>query len=350
MKRVLLAGALVAPPMLFVAAQGAPPKVVIPKAALPTATASAIRKQPVLVGTDPDGAAFLTWAPDGQSVQLAPTDRRQNLHWGDCSLPASKGSSVPELTPSKVPLWEIRQGEAGFGSTPQTPSLVISSPDGKPSVPLQNSPWDLFGSEFVDSLILSWRFQGSTFSPDYSRVFIASLGSIYSWSTRTGKRLGCVAYHPSPRDMQFSVAFSSDSRWLLAPSVGGVFDTRTGRKRFGIPISHSLYPPRWNPDGRVFCVEYDHSACFFDALTGHPLWRAATGERPLVRFVPELHAVVLLAAKGLELRDARTGKAQRFLPDPNENATDADDFAASPDGSQLWASYANGQIWSWRIR
>ncbi len=345
MNRVLLAGALVAPPLLFVAAHGAPPKAAMPKAAPPTPTAPAAMGKPVLVGTDPDGAAFLTWAADGQSVQVAPMDRRQNLHWGDCSLPASKGSSVPQVTSARVPLWEIGGRPASDDSDPKKPSIDLSSPDGKLSVPLQNTPWDLFGAEWGEVIIWSWRFQASAFSPDYSRVFIASSGAIYSWSTQTGKRLGRVVFDPS-EEKRVNVAFSPDCQSLLAPANAGVFDTRTGRKRFGVPIPNSLYPPQWNPDGRSFYVQYDHSVGFFDALNGHPLWRASIGERPLVRFVPELHAVILSAANGLELRDARTGKAQRFLPDPTE---DVEDFAASPDGSQLWASYANGQIWSWRL-
>lgn len=57
--------------------------------------------------------------------------------------------------------------------------------------------------------------------------------------------------------------------------------------------------------------------------------------------------MILPGTKGLQLRDELTGKLQRTLAHPTQYVAD---FAASPDGTQLWASYNNGQIWSWRVR
>ncbi len=343
MKKLLfLASALIVPPMLFVAAQLAPPQVAPSPTTSPKATPSGLLWKPKLVGTDPDGSAYLTWDSDGQSVQVAPMDRRQNLQWGDCSLPASKGSSVPELTSSQPPVWKINFGEAYDDSDPKKPSLVVSAPGSKISVSLQNTPWKLFGIDY-DNIEGNWHFQDSGFSPDWSQVFIITSGCTYIWSTSTGKLLRRVSYDDD-QNPDYGAKFSPDCRWLLSPLGVGVFETRTGRKHFSLPDFGS---GAWSPDDQLFWIGTDRGVEFFRAQTGRRLWHTKSEKTELVRFASQGNTVILSCPQGFELRDEFTGKVQRTLHNPTDNL---EHFAVSPDGLQLWASYANGQIWSWRLR
>ena len=296
--------------------------------------------KPRLVATNPDGPAILTWDSNGQAVQIAPTDRSQHLKWGDCSLPASKGSLVPQVTQAQPSLLELRQSKDD--SDPNVPALTILAPGAETTVLLEKTSWNLFGVDY-ENFPGAYNLQGSGFSPNWSQVFIVSSGAIYTWSTKTGKLLRRVVFDSSKDVKRLFVSFSPDRLFLLAPANGGIFDARTGRKKFSFPASHQ---GDWSSDGRIFWTE-DKTINFFDARTGRILWRATNDGRTIVRFASQLRAVVLPTAKSLELRDERTGNLKRSLP---HRAEDVSDFAVSPDGSQIWASYGNGQIWSWRLR
>lgn len=354
---LFLAGAIIVPPVLFVAAQVAPPQVAPSPAISPKATPAGLLWKPKFVETDPDGSAYLTWNADGQSVQIAPTDRRQNLQWGDCSLPASAGSSIPRKTFSPSPLFEIQRGDAGKSS------INIFSSKSKKTLALQNTPWDLFGYDDA-SESQGWRCQDWKFSANWREVSVVSAGAVYTWSTATGKLLRCVRFDNSKNVSTLFAALSPDCRLVVARMNnqfngefvrGGVFDTHTGHKLFNLSSSVDL-GVGFSPGGTIFWTSSRTSRVpsddgqemdFFDTRTGRLLWHALSFSRSRIKFSPQQRTVIISGEKSLELHDARTGKLQQTLPHP---APYVSDFAPSPDGSQLWATYNNGQIWSWRLR
>lgn len=326
--------------------------------------APVVVSKPKLVATNPDGPCDLTWAPDGHLVEVNPLDQRQELKWGWCFLAAD--GTAPDAKRVKdyreSPLRQLQQSE-GIKSA----SVEVYSRDGRKNQPLQGTPWDVFGFD-IDSLSYGWRFQDSRFSKDWREVSILARSTVYTWSSSTGKllrRVRLTAPKSNYHDYSFA-SFSRDGSLVVAetetkPSGAALFDARSGRKIFTIPGSGTAgFWAGFLLENR-FLVSQDFApvgsrlgdqlmTSIWSVQQRRKLWSCPVSDYTLrhsrVRVLPRSGSVVVAAAKGIELRDMLTGQLQRTLPPPAEYMNDVE---PSPDGKQIWASYDNGQIWSWRI-
>lgn len=311
--------------------------------------------QPKLVATDPDGPCVLTWSPDSHSVSLDPFDKRQNLQWGEVWLDAKKpfdGEFLAKTPVADSPAFQLQSGED------KRTAIVLTSPLKKRNIPLENTPWEYFGYELLDGGQVRWRFQASRFSRDQKEISIIAGGAISTWSTTTGKLLRKVRLTaPQSVDEGYPFAsFSSDESLVVSSladetASAAVFEARTGKRIFTFASSESFYfwagffldarfvvSRKLSPNGTAWTL--------WDVQKKRKTWSATSDLQSGFQLLRS-NVVMVSAADGIELREVISGQTQKILAHP---AQSVNSVAASPDGSQIWASYANGEIWSWQVR
>ncbi len=305
---------------------------------------------PRLVATDPDGACSLEWSPDGRLISVAPLDERQYLQWGWTSLDA-QGHQVKKQAP-EPPLRLVR----GSGKD----KVAVYSRLKDTTTPLQNTNSALFNS-FLTETDPDWLFQVSHFSGDGRKLSLVAGGAFYTWSTSTGKLLKRARLTAPPQigDAHAFASISPDGRMVVSSldsdAGAALFDTRTGRKIFSIPNPRNIYYFRvgFIQNRFLFVTETASQSdkpqfSIWSIQQRHQLWSCPTDG--LANVVPRRNLAVVSTSKTFEVRDVITGRLNRTLANPTNDTLWTVWLAPSPDGSQLWASYNNGQIWSWRLR
>lgn len=321
--------------------------------------------RPRLVATDPDGICSFQWSDDGKTVKINAVDQRQTTHWDPAYLDVASRQKMSDqkgkqaFIKSGLTLENTFWPDADDKEAVRFKGNVLSVCDAKQQCrPLQGTDFKRSGWVMhSDPTLYTTNYDCSQFSPDFHKVSIASHGAIYTWATRSGHLLSRV---PLDEPKASATDLSRDGKLIVAEcekssKIGGqsvVFNAQTGKRLYGLP-----------PDGKarmfsssgkeIESASYpDHSDSlqnrysFFDARDGHFLWRCPSGETPFL-LTPAKDLVFTNADKALRLRDIRTGNIIRTIIGP---ASSVQTMALSLDGSQLWTSHANGQIWSWRAR
>ena len=262
--------------------------------------------QPRLIGTNPDGTCTMIWSRDGNRVQINPDDMRQVLSWGLRTFDAQTLHPVPNewfsLGPSRFEL----KANYFYEDDPAKKADALSVCGAGPCVALRGTDGKRFGQVMIDATTLHWNYDDSQFSQDDREVSILSDGALWRWSTQNGLFLGRI-----PLKVR-GVNFSSMS------------DTFWKRENY------------WDGGNRLQ---------FFDGKSGRLLWQCSSPASPT--FERGKNYVVVVGRNNFEFRDLRTGKVERTVESPAGNAVS---LALSPDGSWLWSSHAEGQLWSQRVR
>jgi len=324
------------------------------------ATQDAISWKPKLVGTDPDGSCYITWSVDGKSVRVDPTDIRQNLTWASTYFD-SNGKRALDNT--KVKFVEPRfYLQHNYGDEPLADDADAASvcPNSKqPCHKLKHSEAKYFSIDMPDSTSLVPRYKAWRFSPDERELWIVGAGQLRTWNTSNGQLLRRATL--TSKDGIYWATISYDGRLVAAvathqgeePATFNIFDAHTGKVRFKVPNAPDYFdfspavPVLWTlTKGESYKSPLQIS--FYDTQTGKPLWKIQKAGYGQPAFSSTQNLVAFPTPEGIELREASTGKIIRLIERPDDN--DVVSMVFSPDGSQLWTSQNNGQIWSYRIR
>jgi len=308
-------------------------------------------KNPRLVADDPDGTCYLDWARDSKHVQVSPANERQFVQWGVALLDLEGHIQKDTLLPPPRLQIEQSSGES---------KLEIYFSTDRTSRPLQGTASDdIFGFN-PDEPLYGFHFQAFHFSKDEREVSIIASGTIYRWSVANGKLLSRVRLtEPQSWNSDHTFAqFSPDGRLVvasLASAYGAaVFSSRTGQKMFLVPNPQQDWRFRvgFLAGSRLLgCQETTPNGdkpqfSIWSVQQQRRLWSCPNlgGYKP--HYIQSHNLIVTVGPTGLQLRDVATGRIERTLFGPSK---DVNDVAPSPDGSQIWTSQNNGEIWSWRI-
>ena len=198
------------------------------------------------------------------------------------------------------------------------------------------------------------------YSPDSTRLAVASSIGIWIYDAETGKELDLLTGHTSS---VYSVSFSPDGNTLASGSEDDtvrLWDANTGRHiRTLTGHTSSVYSVSFSPDGNTLASGggwEDNTIRLWDVSTGSPL-RTLTGHTDYVLTVSFSPDGNTLASGGgwedntIILWDANTGRHLRTL---TGHTAEVYGLAFSSDGSILSSSggdsYTDGTIRLWDVR
>ena len=316
-----------------------------------------------LVTTCSNDNCGIIWSADGKTV-LVQADEVDSYETKEVYFDATSHQKLrKEEGKKRFSLgWTWRDDGMTFGLGPDPqphPLLSVCDPKGH-CVPLEDTNQGRFAETQTGYHDFGWNFTAETFSSDHQEFSILIDGEVLTWNTATGRKVRHITLQLH-KDRVVSVAeISRDGRSIeilpTAPHLPdvlcvAVYDTRTGRERYSLNHTGNV-TASFSPDGRVLIVGESPSAnglnvWFYNAETGHLLWSWQTKLNLYPTMVPRRNEAVVLGNHGLEIYDLVTGRVKRTLKGPTSSPLQVN---PSPDGSQIWASYANGQIWSFRVR
>jgi len=307
-----------------------------------------------LIAKCPDGTATLDWSRDGKFVRVDPMDKRRELLWHTAYFEAKTGRRILLDSLKMQRLFGKAPFYIGFDAHQNREPLSICSAATGACVPMRHQPSELH------RMVLNFHEQ-RFYQPTHNgrEIVVIYKGEILHWSTRTGALIQRVRFVPlKASEADFPPVLSQDGKYFIAQSDGktALYDARTGRVRFVLPLPDEDVDFGFSPSGRVFYStvpddEQKHSIQVFKSVSnGRTLWKTFS---PMFtsNFSPTRNLIALEGAKGLELHDVLTGKVKQRINGPKG----AVNLAFSPDGRTIWSSQQldeNGDspIWSWRVR
>ena len=168
------------------------------------------------------------------------------------------------------------------------------------------------------------------YSPDGTRLAVATTVGIWIYDGRTGEELGVPGY----TDFVRSIAFSPDGKTFASPSKRTaiyLWDADTGKqKRILTGSGASVRRLRFSPDGRALASA--------SARPSIDLWNPYTGEHRLklvgdnMAFSPDGASLVTVSGEDLLLWDALTGEHKQTLTGHNSGNQS---ILFSPDSTSL---------------
>ena len=222
--------------------------------------------------------------------------------------------------------------------------------------------------DYWDGENRAWNFAATNFSRDRSQVSVFDGSQICIWDARNGRLISRARLALIPQKMDVAaisldgalaavmVADPSSTPFTEFPTTYiEIFDVKSGnflRRISRDAVFHLLF----SASGAVLSVISESQTPqssqsqtqleFFDAQSGRSLWELELINNGEPAFLPNSESVICPNAKGLEIRDARTGKIERQIVGPS----DILQIAVAPDGSQVWTSHQSGEIWWWRLK
>ena len=177
------------------------------------------------------------------------------------------------------------------------------------------------------------------YSPDGTRLAVATTVGIWIYDGRTGEELGVPGY----TDFVRSIAFSPDGKTFASPSKGTaiyLWDTDTGKqKRILTGAGASVRRLLFSPDGRVLASA--------SARPRIDLWAPYTGEHRLrlvgdnMAFSPDGASLITINGDDLILWDALTGEYKQTL---TGHSSDDQSILFSPDSTSLVSRKSDGTV------
>jgi WD40 repeat protein len=166
--------------------------------------------------------------------------------------------------------------------------------------------WDVASREPLGPVLDHMgELNDAAFRPD-GKVFLTASFQLRSWNTATSKEIEPTF---TTRSVVAQVAFSPDSKTILARLVGGddvarIFDSVTG-KPIGSALRHqSQVAQSWfSPDGMlVLTASDDRTARLWDAATGLPIGPPWKNDRatPFGRFVDDGRSILIVGDRSID--------------------------------------------------
>ena len=195
-----------------------------------------------------------------------------------------------------------------------------------------------------------------TYSPDGTRLAVASSIGVWIYDTRTGAEIDWLTTDISRPDPARSVTYSPDGRTLASGGTHKVYlwDAATGQSKdiYEIPsiggVIDAIYSVRYSPDGRILASGgyADNAIRLWDTLTGEQLatLQGHTEDIRSVAFSPDGRTLASVSYKGgtIQLWDTNTRHLKFTLTQPSVLSV-----SFSPDGTTLAsADYDKINLWN----
>ena len=183
------------------------------------------------------------------------------------------------------------------------------------------------------------------YSPDGTRLAVATTVGIWMYDGQTGEELGVPGY----TDFVRSIAFSPDGKTFASPSKRTdiyLWDADTGKqKRIVTGPGASVRRLRFSPEGRALASA--------SARPSIDLWNPYTGEHRLrltgdnMVFSPDGASLVTISGGDLLLWDTLTGQQKQIFIG---HSSGIGSVLFSPDGAMLASAGKDGTVSLWNTR
>jgi WD40 repeat protein len=292
-------------------------------------------------GTSPDlksglgGVAHVEYSRDGRRVLTLTSDIQVHVLPPEVS-PTTLSSILREKWPvaktlpfTPVRLWDAVTGREllALADFPYVVEFAALSPDGRRILTLSDGKVRTCHVRPGDKTL--W---------DNDQRLVPREGDVrlaHVWDAATGK-LVCVLKDFAGNEHPVA-AWSPDSRRIVVPARGMVWDAETGKQVFSLPWAGSMYTTGvFSPDGR-YLVTFDQAeAGLFDFKSGVPSRVPLTGHEGPIRsaaFSPDGRQLVTTSAdRTARVCDMATGRERLVLRGHLRAVTSAE---FSPDGRWL---------------
>ena len=183
------------------------------------------------------------------------------------------------------------------------------------------------------------------YSPDGSRLAVATQLGIWVYDTQTGRELALLKEHT---DTVTSLAYSPDGRTLASGSLDRtilLWDAQTGTRRSTLSPISGVYSLAYSPDGSTLATGGRHGTVqLWDAATGN--LRSTHSEHTdsvlSLAFSPDGSTLASSGGDNVILWDAATGSLRNTLGNSS-----CWTLAFSPDGSTLATGGRHGTVQLW---
>ena len=169
------------------------------------------------------------------------------------------------------------------------------------------------------------------YSPDNSRLAVASSIGIWVYNAETGEELDLFTGHTGPVER---LSYSPDGRFIASSSVDKsvrLWDTETGEQKATLNHDNNVSNFVYSPNGNTITTESQGKVC---------LWNAETGERKVTlterlynnwffsfTYSPDGNTIVINPYHEICVWDAETGEQKATIT--------GESFVYSPDGSTI---------------
>ena len=276
-------------------------------------------------GTYKDGnrdSLWTLWHPDGQK---------------DSEIIYENGRVLKPATKHQQPENGISDLDGGSGDTTTPLAFVLRTPT------QDNTQLGL--PEGAKRRLGKGKIKGVQYSPDGTRLMVATSVGIWIYDGHTGEELAMPGYP----DFVRSIAFSPDGKTFASPSKRTalyLWDTDTGKqKRVLTGSGASVMRLLFSPDGLLIAsADANSSVYLWDPYTGTYRFNFAGNK---MAFSPDGSTLVTVSGNDLLLWDTLTGQQMQTLTGPNAGIGSV---LFSPDGLLIASAGKNGTVYLWDTR
>ncbi len=256
-----------------------------------------------------------------------------------------------------IKLWDLNQGKVTtLGNHKETINSIAFSPDGKYLVSGSDDYtmklWDVSSSRHLSTLShvtdqFRSQIKAVTFSPDGQKIVSAGL-HVKIWDTHTLREIATIRHH----EWIFTVAFSSDGKYLAMGDTGGQITVRNLQTQKDITQlkgdADSITALKFSPDDRLLASGGLNGSV---KLWNLPSWSLigtlpTSGTVTELSFSPDSSILASTDYEAVNLWTTRTGEQLTTLLGHKGWVFTAD---FSPDGTHLTSGGSDGTLRLWNI-
>jgi WD40 repeat protein len=295
----------------------------------------------------PDGAAILTWGPDGvariwdSSTGALRAELRHGAHVFNAAFTPDGATVVTTGFDGYARIWRAASGEVVSAIQVSTGLLGVRgtlAPDGATLVTATSdghaTAWDLATGAARGTIDHGAPIVGGNLSPDGARASTCGRDGVARvWDARTGALIATLAAHA---DVVLTCKFSPDGARLLTTSQDGtakIWDLATARVTTSVAVGGVVGDGRFSPDGTRFTTA---------RLDGWlRVYAADTGALIAAQDDPRGTVIHAFAADGAAVFAARRDGAVRVI---DLRRTRLRHQLAAPPGEQVVDATADGGV------
>lgn len=260
------------------------------------------------------------WHPDGQKESEITYEDGRVLTFGSESSVESDKSNLDENLEHPVPLAFVMRN-------PSEDKARLGLPEG------------------AKLRLGKGKIKDFAYSPDGTRLAVATTLGIWIYDGHTGQELAVPGY----TDFVRSIAFSPDGKTFASPSKRTalyLWDADTGKqKRIFTGAGASVMRLRFSPDGLMLAGANANSSVYlWDPHTGTHRFNFA-GDK--MSFSPDGSTLVTVSGNDLLLWDTLTGQQKQTL---TGHSAGIGSVLFSPDGLLLASAGKDGTVYLWNTR